>query len=151
MKWKNINKVQICLLGYAVMLVWLLFFYQDHNYSRLSRQPLGEPNLSALKNIRYYFFVLFQTPHGFTVKSQVVINLLGNILLFVPAGYLIPITFRLPNKVVFMLGAMLIILCIELLQWVSRVGVFDVDDILLNTLGCLIGTFFCSWVKTRAT
>lgn len=30
-------------------------------------------------------------------------------------------------------------LCVELLQLVAKVGVFDVDDLILNTLGGLMG------------
>ena len=36
-------------------------------------------------------------------------------------------------------------LCVELLQLVAKVGVFDVDDLILNTLGGLAG-FWCYYI-----
>src|SRR5205085_1758774 len=66
-------------------------------------------------------------------------NLLGNIILFMPPGFLLPLLYR-PISWKGVLGiAVVSSLCIETLQRVLRAGIFDVDDILLNTLGALLG------------
>jgi glycopeptide antibiotics resistance protein len=44
----------------------------------------------------------------------------------------------------------LIILCIETLQLVFYVGVFDIDDIMLNALGCVTGFLILSYFKRLA-
>jgi D-alanyl-D-alanine carboxypeptidase len=60
---------------------------------------------------------------------------------FMPLGLLLPLLYR-PISWKGVLGiAVAFSLCIETLQLVLRVGTFDVDDILLNTLGVMLGYF----------
>ena len=71
---------------------------------------------------------------------RVFLNLGGNILGFMPFGFCIPLLFRYHRTVpVILLCSFLFSLSIELIQLVTRVGSCDVDDILLNTLGGLLG------------
>ncbi|QHS24603.1 VanZ family protein [Virgibacillus sp. MSP4-1] len=68
------------------------------------------------------------------------INLAGNIGVFIPFGVLLPLCFQELWVIrdflkVFLVG----ILILELCQLSFRVGSFDVDDILLNTVGALTG------------
>lgn len=67
-------------------------------------------------------------------------NLVGNIIAFIPLGYLMPRLHKIfENLFLCMATALLFILGIELFQLFSAFGIFDVDDILLNGLGTLIG------------
>lgn len=67
-------------------------------------------------------------------------NLVGNIIAFIPLGYMMPRLHRIfENLFVCMATALLFILGIELFQLFSAFGIFDVDDILLNGLGVLTG------------
>lgn len=67
-------------------------------------------------------------------------NLIGNIIAFIPLGYMLPRLHKIfENLFVCMATALLFILGIELFQLFSAFGIFDVDDILLNGLGTLIG------------
>ncbi len=70
-----------------------------------------------------------------------VVNLVGNVIAFMPLGFLLPLLF--PKKAgslsrVILLSLMLS-LGVELTQLVMNVGTFDVDDLLLNTAGGIIG------------
>lgn len=67
-------------------------------------------------------------------------NLFGNILIFVPVGIMLPIVHG-PSKNVFILLAnvLFLIIGIEIFQLFSNFGAFDVDDIILNGFGCLLG------------
>lgn len=60
-------------------------------------------------------------------------NLLGNFLPFVPFGFLLPIVYKKADTYVrtLALGALFVLL-IELFQLLTRLGSFDVDDMLLN-------------------
>lgn len=64
---------------------------------------------------------------------------------FIPFGVLIPLNFRESSKLflksmsTFVIG----ITTLEVLQMISLLGSFDVEDILINTLGFLIG--YVSW------
>ncbi len=33
-------------------------------------------------------------------------------------------------------------MCVEVTQYILSVGIFDVDDLILNTLGAIVGVFF---------
>ncbi|MDE6128448.1 MAG: VanZ family protein, partial [Lachnospiraceae bacterium] len=60
-------------------------------------------------------------------------NLIGNIIAFIPLGYMLPRLYKIfENLFICMATALLFILGIELFQLFSAFGIFDVDDILLN-------------------
>ena len=74
------------------------------------------------------------------------INIIGNVVLFVPFGFLFSLIYskgglkhQKKTLWVTLLVSILLCLLIELLQLVTKVGVFDVDDIIMNTTGTLIG------------
>lgn len=70
-------------------------------------------------------------------------NLVGNVLVFMPFGYLLPRVWRAAENGIVCIGAaFLTVVGIELFQLLSAFGIFDVDDILLNCLGALLG-YFC--------
>ena len=67
-------------------------------------------------------------------------NIILNILMFVPLGILLPLIFKNCRKywVTYLLG-LFFTLIIEVIQLISGRGIFEVDDIFNNTLGCIIG------------
>ena len=99
-------------LTYFLVMILLLFFrvYHDNNINL---------NLLELFN--------FET----TNLSQTILNL----ILFIPIGYWLK---HLKISSVLLIS-LLLITSIELLQFVSHRGVFDVVDILINTIGIIIG------------
>lgn len=70
----------------------------------------------------------------------VLTNTLGNVIIFIPFGFLLPLLFKQINNLK-MASKIFIkfILLIESLQLLTFTGVFDIDDIILNMLGALIG------------
>jgi glycopeptide antibiotics resistance protein len=83
-------------------------------------------------------------------KIWAIENLLVNAAAFIPYGILLPLSyasFRGLWKT--MLVGVLSILFIETFQMVTCLGTFDVDDILLNSLGILIGWFISRHVIRR--
>lgn len=79
-------------------------------------------------------------------------NLLGNVLLFVPFGFFMPMASRYRNffSTLFWSGGLS--LGVEIFQFFTRVGSFDVDDILLNTAGGIAGYMIfavCAWIRRR--
>lgn len=67
-------------------------------------------------------------------------NLLGNIVPFMPFGFLLPIAFRKINSFWKVIGVGFIVdLCIEVFQYITKTGSFDVDDIILNMTGIVLG------------
>ena len=67
-------------------------------------------------------------------------NLLGNIIPFIPFGFLLPVTYKKFSSAisVFVIG-LASILVIESFQFFTKLGSFDVDDIILNMIGIVCG------------
>ena len=67
-------------------------------------------------------------------------NVGGNIALFIPSGIILPILYkRLDSFWKVTLAGFLISLSVELLQLFMRYRFTDVDDLIFNTLGVMIG------------
>lgn len=65
-------------------------------------------------------------------------NILGNVLLFLPFGFFVGYFIKVKNVSVMLLLTFIVSLSIETIQ-LSIGRVFDVDDVILNVLGGLIG------------
>ena len=67
-------------------------------------------------------------------------NLFGNLFILTPLGILLPFAWRKKHSV-FLITAIgfLVSMAVETLQLVLGVGAFDVDDLILNTLGVIVG------------
>lgn len=97
-----------------------------------AKAGVSTANLTLFKTIRMYIRY-YGSLNGFY-------NLFGNILVFMPLGVLIPSAFLEADKWwEILLHSFWLSLCLELFQLVSHFGAFDVDDILLNTLGGMLG------------
>ena len=68
----------------------------------------------------------------------------GNIIWFVPFGYYI-VTFRRNPILTAAFMGFALSLIIEIAQFVLGTGVSEIDDLILNTLGCLTGGMVASW------
>lgn len=101
-------------------------------------------NLIPFRTILLY---IRGTLNGVLLFSDLVVNLLGNIIAFMPFGFFLPKlfpTFR--QKKVFILSMIGIIGAIEIMQFVLHTGVCDIDDLILNLLGAYI---FYSFLMKR--
>lgn len=67
------------------------------------------------------------------------INLIGNIVLLISVGLLIPLVYRKMTWTTALVLAVASGLAIEGMQVLFHVGIFDIDDVILNGLGVLIG------------
>ena len=66
-----------------------------------------------------------------------------------PVGILLPIVHRASKNIwVLLLNALLLVVGIEVFQLFSNFGAFDVDDIILNCFGVLLGS--CIYYLTRS-
>lgn len=66
-------------------------------------------------------------------------NFIGNIILFIPVGVLFPLTGDEHKCVKTGFVALCFSIIIEIIQLVSHRGYFEVDDLILNTLGAVMG------------
>lgn len=69
-------------------------------------------------------------------------NIFGNILVFMPYGFFIPMLFKKINTYIkYLIFILLVVILIEISQFFTMSGSFDIDDIILNVLGMLIVYF----------
>lgn len=67
-------------------------------------------------------------------------NLFGNILIFIPVGILMPMVHKASQNIwIMLINAFIFVIGIEIFQLFSAFGAFDVDDIILNCFGVLLG------------
>ncbi|MBO4808716.1 MAG: VanZ family protein [Lachnospiraceae bacterium] len=67
-------------------------------------------------------------------------NLFGNLFILAPLGFLLPFAWKKKHNVLLMTAiGFLVSMAVETLQLVLGVGAFDVDDLILNTLGVIVG------------
>lgn len=88
-------------------------------------------------------FVPFETIqiylNGKPTWTVAILNLVGNTALFIPLGFLTPFLHQRIGWWLVLTGSIAFSLTLERLQLALKVGSFDVDDILLNTLGAMFG------------
>lgn len=135
MKKRKIIRIvsRICFIIYMLILVYFLLL--SDGFGRMEGYSSYRYNLIPFQEI-----IRFVKYHAYIDFFSVVINLLGNVLAFMPFGALI--RWVVDRKIKWFQATgytFLFSLCVELLQLVAKVGVFDVDDLILNTLGGLIG------------
>lgn len=125
---------------YLLLLCYFLFFAETLGRTHIDREYRYNmyPFREIKRCIKYW--------HALGMKT-VCINLFGNIAAFVPFGLFVPL---LSHKQRYWWRVVLLSfdfsLIVELLQLVSKVGSFDVDDLLLNTIGGFVGylCFICA-------
>ena len=73
-------------------------------------------------------------------RNLSVLNLLGNLALFVPMGMALPCLSRKLNRfwkvTLTVLG---MVVAVELVQGLLRVGSIDIDDVIFNVVGAMVG------------
>ena len=85
-------------------------------------------------------FVPFVYLLDYPVLSEILVNLIGNILLFMPLGIVWPAVFpKLDTHWKVIAAGVGLSLCIEVLQLPFYSRATDVDDLILNSLGYLLG------------
>ena len=134
---------------YVLLMLWLMFG------QRLLHR-VTTPSIDWLENYWYVFLgqinlMPFHTIVEFTMAlidgwdNHAIINLAGNIVMFIPLGFLLPhITRRALAFRQCMIISLACILCAEIIQIFTLLGSFDIDDLILNMIGVSIGF----WLKS---
>ena len=130
---------------YIIFLVYFLFL--SDWYGREGVMEEYHYNLELFKEIKR--FIQYRNQLGtFAVFS----NLFGNILIFMPFGYFYAMAGKRRGFFKTLFCSFGLSLCVEVLQLITKVGCFDVDDILLNTIGGVLGYMIfaiCNLLRRR--
>ncbi|MGN0165543.1 MAG: VanZ family protein [Lachnospiraceae bacterium] len=123
------------ILFFIYMLVLIYFLFFSDGFGRTTGTGEYRYNLIPFNEIKRY--ILYS---DMFTSTQIIINLFGNIMAFLPFGFFVPMTtdeHQTFIKVTFI--SMFFSACVESIQLITKVGSFDVDDIILNTVGGAVG------------
>lgn len=124
----------VLFLAYLLILVYFMFLAES--FGRDLTTPRGYAyNLELFKEIKRFY--RYRAQLG---MQAFLLNVVGNVIAFMPCGFFLPIVSRRGKQWYncFIL-CFLLSLCIEVTQLILQVGSFDVDDLLLNTTGGILG------------
>ncbi len=127
--------ILLILIVYAGIVIKLILFKKPHR-AVTSHRVHGNFRKANFKPFHTISFYLSGKPRD-PLK-----NIIGNIILFIPLTILIPLLFEKTQRgskiiLIFLLTS----LAFEIIQLFTLFGSFDVDDLILNTLGGFIGFF----------
>ncbi|MBQ7371722.1 MAG: VanZ family protein [Blautia sp.] len=119
---------------YLLLLVYFLFFSEE--YGRAADiEPSFRYNLKPFLEIHRFW--KYREVVG---EFSFLMNVAGNVVGFVPFGLILPIIIpQMKNGFLIVLSGFMLSLCVETIQLVTKVGCFDVDDLILNTFGAFLG------------
>jgi glycopeptide antibiotics resistance protein len=112
---------------YFVIMFWILFQRRASGGVRII-------NTAPFSTISSYFYINGGILHGYGL-----VNLIGNILIFVPLGIYLSMLIKKTSVRAYTILVALISLGVEILQYIFALGVADIDDIILNTICGFIG------------
>lgn len=109
--------------GVYLLLLFMVLFTKTTDYHAISLNPFN-----------------FIKAESRTIQEAVL-----NIIYFIPLGGLYCTN---TNFKQFVIVSLVTLLGIETIQFIFYLGTFDISDIILNFLGCLIG-YYCCWKVKR--
>lgn len=126
-----------CIISYTLMILYLMFVWHRSPYPQniVRLAPFVSTILFIKKSILW---------------KSIIINIVGNVVMFIPfgtVGFVYPKYRRLKPLVIDFISAITVV---EALQYFTRLGVFDVDDIILNTIGVIIGFKLMAWCRLNS-
>lgn len=140
--WKRIRKKKVMkekqniksglhnLLLYSAFGIYLLILFA---LLFLKRTSFSAINLVPFKSIINFF------DGDMLARAFALNNIMGNIVLFIPLGVYITLFNRNKKVSLNMCLVAFISVIAEIAQYLFRVGVTDIDDVILNTVGGLMG------------
>ena len=118
---------RIFILPYTIFLLYLMFlgFGREQHEANIVR---------LLPLVSTILFV-----QNTTSWESTIINLFGNIIMFIPFGFLGWLNTKYFSFKKLIVGFLSVLIIVEALQYLTRLGVFDIDDLAINSLGVWIG------------
>ena len=140
------HETKLLLMYVNLAVLFRITFFPMHHDAQGCIQPLifDAKDIFPL-NIN---LVPFQNMFDFSTTNDMLINIIGNITMFIPTGIILPVIYKklrsFPRTV---LAGGLISLSIEILQLPLCDRTTDINDIILNTTGAAVGYAVYTLVK----
>jgi len=123
---KKFNQIHIDITAalYFILVMGLTFFKSSYSYAAFNFNPL-----SIINDFRHYF------NHALLIS-------ISNIIIYLPLGIYTKSKIKLSNRK-FLFIYLIYIFFVESIQSITHSGVFDVNDIITNTIGFYLGVLCC--------
>ena len=135
----------IIFIVYCIFLIWILFSMREARASIISFEAIRE-RISSSVNIVPFDTInsyLRAYENGTISRTVVYANLIGNILLFFPMGVMLPHYMKKPRIFPFIFLILIMTILVEAVQLITGLGSLDIDDVILNLSGAVIG--YLTW------
>ena len=149
----NISKSSIVFIGGRIVLALLLFII----ITSIMNKSISNVQLDIL-GISYILFVLsliffkgsnnaiiginlnpIQILNDLKMSDNTILLILGNFLCYIPIGFYLRYRFNTISNLYLLIYFVIFNVLIELVQYMLRYGSFDINDIIINTAGLLLG------------
>ena len=126
------------ILGKSLFVLYIIFVFYflliSEIYGRTGEMQEYHYNLVLFREIKRFWN--YREQLGIFATAT---NLLGNVLIFLPFGFFMAMASKYRSFLSTLIYSFALSLTIELSQLFMKVGCFDVDDLLLNTIGGILG------------
>ena len=137
---------QVLFALYGAAMLWLLFARTSGGIRGVSFVPFA--------TIKEFWAVMLQSYGNEGMETLFVIsfiNLVGNVLMFIPLGIFVPLLWQSLRKWWLSLPVCAaVIIAVEALQFITSRGSADIDDFILNMLGAALGYGFFAICRRMA-
>ena len=149
-----VNRIIISVIAFALFCTVSIFLYKRHKFNKA--QCFAAILLSLYIVVLMYFTVVGRYSHEeyeykinfFTSYrwffqyngEQVLRQLLINLIMLMPVGFLLPVVINAKHKhLITMALSLLLTVFIETMQLITKCGSFEIDDIINNFVGAVLG------------
>lgn len=126
------------ILGKILFVLYIIFVFYflliSEIYGRTGEMQEYHYNLVLFREIKRFWN--YREQLGIFATAT---NLLGNVLILLPFGFFMAMASKYRSFLSTLIYSFALSLTIELSQLFMKVGCFDVDDLLLNTIGGILG------------
>lgn len=140
--------LRFCTIGlfltYLVVLIRIVLFKQVALYNLFAAIGSMERTISVIP-----FTSILDMINDNVSVTRILENILGNIAIFIPFGLLLPIVQKDKSKRIIFYGLITSVL-IEIIQYAFALGSSDIDDLMFNTLGVIIGYVFYKIIHQKS-
>ncbi len=132
------KRTQYRIVGKILFVLYIVFVF----YFLLVSEVYGRTG--ELSGYRYNLVLFKEIKRFWNYRKQLgmfaaTTNLAGNVLIFLPFGFFMPMASKYRSFLSTSFYSLAFSLIVEISQLFMKVGCFDVDDLLLNTIGGMLG------------
>ena len=125
-------------MGKVLFVLYIIFVFYflliSEIYGRTGEMQEYHYNLVLFREIKRFWN--YRRQLGIFATAT---NLLGNVLIFLPFGFFMAMASKYRSFLSTLVYSFALSLTVEISQLFMKVGCFDVDDLLLNTIGGMLG------------